>query len=168
MGYDLNDTYRLYKWKVEGFRSSDYRLKSFAEKWALLAREIERQYTALPEELCIIWALEFDGEGDYTQLRKDLDGGCFVVSDSNHPYSPHPLAERNLNVKFRVIHDFYGHYLPDNDFSWEGECAAYDAHKRMFSPSVWGILKAEILGQAAWTLVTGEFISPQPAVEMEV
>lgn len=139
-----------------------------------LCVEIEGQYNALPSDILV----EFE---PYSYVNANamfwaIDGPRVLIVDNRSDVitKGHPLAIVNAehgvsyNLLFRAVHDFYGHYLTGSGFDWEGECTAFDHHSKMFSRKLRGILKGEVLGQAAYKLTTGKYISPQPMVNMEI
>jgi hypothetical protein len=80
------------------------------------------------------------------------------------PFDDRPWL--NYNDLLRACHDFYGHYLGDNNFSWDGEHGAFLSHAKMFPVDCKGILESEVLGQASWRMIKGEYITPQPFISM--
>lgn len=135
------------------------------------------QWAALPLDLSVV----FTHDDPYTtpeQLFESIRAGRLLVFDGAEDFlSDSPLGEpayaegftgKNWNDMLRALHDFYGHYLGDNNFSWDGEHGAFLSHAKMFPHDCTGILEAEVLGQAAWRLIKGEYITPQPFVSMIV
>jgi len=54
------------------------------------------------------------------------------------------------NDLFRVVHDYFGHYMGKNGFRALGEENAYRFHKDMFSPLAIKALTTETRGQNSW------------------
>ena len=164
--YSIPDIYRRYQEARE-------RSEPCINLYRVLCVEVESQYNALPSNLLVEY-------GDYIyetarDLHHSVDAGILSINTDGNEFVPHhPLAAINkehgvsYNLLLRAVHDFYGHYLTGSGFDWEGEVKAFEHHAKMFSRKLRGVLMGEVLGQAAYVLTTGEFISPQPMVNMEV
>jgi len=89
-------------------------------------------------------------------------GMMAVVADNMHLYvfaggTDHallgytPTARHwNINVKFRAVHDLFGHAAEGYQFGPRGEENAWLAHSQMFSPLAQKALTTETRGQNAW------------------
>jgi len=76
---------------------------------------------------------------------------------------PHPYLKEN-NLKFRAVHDYFGHAVANSDFSFEGELRAYLSHSSILSPLAQAALATEVLGSTAWYYENGETYAPQKAI----
>jgi hypothetical protein len=56
----------------------------------------------------------------------------------------------NINVKFRAVHDLFGHAAEGYQFGPRGEENAWLAHSQLFSPLAQKALTTETRGQNAW------------------
>jgi hypothetical protein len=56
----------------------------------------------------------------------------------------------DVNLEFRAVHDYFGHYIGRNNFSYAGETRAYLAHSLMFSELANKALFTETIGQNSW------------------
>lgn len=139
-----------------------------------LQTSLIHQWYALPLDLHVTFVDDdpyTSPEELFTGIRSK-DFKVFKGAEYFQPGSPLgevPFEDRpwlNYNDLLRALHDFYGHFLGDNNFSWEGEHGAFLSHAKMFPVDCTGILEAEVLGQASWRMVKGEYISPQPFVGM--
>lgn len=141
-------------------------------RWNALVRCIENQWNALPTPPQFV---SCDPYACYQEMKSDImSGNVWQVSKLHSVGTGHPLNVRipwhktlqartlQVNLAFRAVHDFFGHYLADADFSWQGECKALEFHRRLFPESVHGILAAEVLGQAAYRLINGAFPDQRP------
>ena len=70
--------------------------------------------------------------------------------------SPHALlgyadpTRLSINVKFRAVHDLFGHAAEGYQFGARGEENAWLVHSQMFSPLAQKALTTETRGQNAW------------------
>lgn len=87
-------------------------------------------------------------------MFQDIMQGKFRVSGVN---CEHPLWTPFENVRFRTVHDYFGHYLGNAGFSWKGELKAYLAQARHHSELARRALFTEIIGQTAYYSVYREF-----------
>ena len=95
-------------------------------------------------------------------LSVAMDGSPF---DINHPLRAYASNRMQINWMFRAIHDYFGHYLPDNTFeTTEGEIAAYYEHRKMFSKEAQLALFSETIAQLAYHESTGIFVPVQKCV----
>jgi len=62
----------------------------------------------------------------------------------------HTASHWNINVKFRAVHDLFGHAAEGYQFGPRGEENAWLAHSQMFSPLAQKALTTETRGQNAW------------------
>lgn len=163
-----DSVFKRYEAAVQGMKTpSAQTILDF--KAAVLA-----QWEALPEDLEVIFVVEDPYSTPQALFKAIRSGELRVFTGGEEFYPGAPLAEVpfkehpwvNLNDILRAVHDFYGHYLGDNDFSWEGEHGAFLSHSKMFPQDCRGILEAEVLGQASWLMEKGSYISPQPFVEI--
>lgn len=62
----------------------------------------------------------------------------------------HPMAQPEVNDKFRAVHDYFGHATEGNGFGPKGEEIAFQNHKDTFTPDAHGALASETKGQNSW------------------
>lgn len=79
--------------------------------------------------------------------------GTLLISTAN---SEHPFLTVADNKRFRAVHD-WDHLCSGSRFDWEGEVSAYHAAAQFAPRPIKWMLRSEILGQAAVTLLTGAF-----------
>ena len=101
------------------------------------------------------WTQEGQPYANSTEMAND-------VANNRHLYffqggEPHPLLGSidpqtglSLNDKFRAVHDLFGHVPGGNGFGPQGETAATNAHRQMFSPDATKAMITETLGQNSW------------------
>lgn len=88
--------------------------------------------------------------------------------------SGHPLFERTQlghtpNDKFRCVHDVNGHFAGLHPFeTWEGELAAYNRHKLMYSAEALPALFGETVGQLCFYYQYGKFVDVQKCAILDV
>ena len=79
------------------------------------------------------------------------------------------IAGRNVNEMFRAVHDILGHYPNRSPYeTFEGELAAYQEHKKWYSPEALPALYSETIGQLCVYYATGDFIPVQENKILEV
>lgn len=141
-------------------------------RWHALVRCIENQWNAMPVPVRFV---NCEPYSSYEEMKAHIESGdMWQVSKLHSVQAGHPLDVRipwhyslkartlQCNLAFRAVHDMFGHYAADADFTWAGECAAFDHHRRLLPKSVHGILAAEVLGQAAYRIVNGAFPIQRP------
>lgn len=69
----------------------------------------------------------------------------------------HPLGY--LHKDFRVVHDWFGHIVPGNPFSMNGELAAFRTHveTKLFSRDVLPLVWSEVVLENAYRLFHGHW-----------
>lgn len=123
-------------------------LNRVAERaYAAFRREVVRQFEGLPV-VALPWEAEGQPYANSQELFTDLEenGRLFVFTGGEE----HPYLSRDETVKFRAVHDYYGHFLGRFQFGPRGEFRAWKAHCVMFSEEARPALTAETLGQSCW------------------
>jgi len=126
--------------------------------YAQFRREIEIQFETLPVDV------EFTGEDPYKTSKEMFSD----IVDNNRLKifsggKPHELMA-DVNLKFRAIHDYYGHFVNRNSFSGNGEYKAYVQHSKMFSKLAVKALFTETVAQNAVYNVTKEFAEQKACI----
>jgi hypothetical protein len=108
------------------------------------AREVEQQFAHLPVR--IEW---WTRPGQPYQSSREVFED---IADHNHLWvflggDDHPFLSRELNAKFRAVHDYYGHAAHGFEFGPRGEENAWLAHSQMFSGEARPAMTAETRGQ---------------------
>lgn len=117
---------------------------SVIEAYKQFAIEIEKQFETLPITVLFV---DNDAYTNSKEMFSDIEAnGVLKVWNGG---TPHELMA-NVNNKFRAIHDYFGHYLQKNSFSYTGETAAYFIHSKMFSPIANKALFTETIAQNSW------------------
>ena len=121
--------------------------------WKALAEETTRLYEALPKDLRV----RFKPGQPYataSDLHRVITTRYLVVSTDNNF---HPVWTCEENLRFRAVHDWYGHILTGYDFALEGELGAYQATGELHTPSAKHALFTEVYVQALYYVVFGHF-----------
>ena len=121
--------------------------------WKALAEETTRLYEALPKDLRV----RFLPEQPYAtaaDMHRVISTRYLVISTDNNF---HPIWTREENLRFRAVHDWYGHILTGYDFTLDGELAAYRATGELHTPSAKHALFTEVYVQALYYAVLGHF-----------
>jgi hypothetical protein len=114
--------------------------------YAAFARETEEQYLRIPVSV-EPWPFGGQPYGNSREMFDDLDRDHLYVFTGGED---HPFLTRVQNIKFRAVHDYFGHFLERNQFGPGGEFRAWQAHCRMYSGEAIPALTAELLGQSCW------------------
>lgn len=96
---------------------------------------------------------------------------ALIVATEGAPFDvSHPLDRTqfetglSLNVMFRAVHDYFGHYMTRAPFeTFDGEIRAYRHHARMYSPVARGALFNETVAQLCYFYARGTFVPVQKA-----
>lgn len=120
--------------------------------FAALAHEQRSLARRLPEALRVV-PTERDPYACTAAMLKDIANGRLFVYSLNGP----KWETKEQTIIARSTHDYFGHYLAQSDFSWQGEIAACVSEARFLSLGAKRALEAEVLGQAACYLMTGSF-----------
>ncbi len=92
------------------------------------------------------------------EMNADIARGHFKVSTDNNE---HPLWTPEENFRFRVVHDYLGHFEGNQDFSLAGEVEAFKSHGAKLSEDARKALQVEVYGQAASAVGHGGEFQPQ-------
>lgn len=94
------------------------------------------------------------------EMRADIAKGQIrVLGDS----SDHPLLTNAQNVRFRAVHDVFGHSANGFEFGPRGELNAAAHHARMYSDEGRAALLTETHGQTAYNNFSHDIIQDAPA-----
>lgn len=130
--------------------------------------------------MCVDAGIEFCLSPDSPRSSKELfdtidsSGVCPILPTSTAGTLPkdHPMAQPTeisiggktlcANDVFRGVHDVFGHYIPDADFSPQGEFRAWVAHDSTLEYASWLALFCETRGQNADTnFLDGAYLIPR-------
>lgn len=141
------------------------------QRWAEFKAVIREQYARMLRDTFVRGIRLVNESPTIEEVRKHVEDtdGYLPVYQVESLCAGHPLVERSrgltLNQMFRAVHDVYGHLIPRNDTSVDGELKAYVAHARMFASAghvmSLDVLAAETLGQVAAYVVEGKFADVQ-------
>jgi hypothetical protein len=129
------------------------------QAYAQFCREVEIQFNTLPVEV------EWTGEDLYktsAEMFADVQNNETLKIYSGG--TPHELVGQSVNLKFRAVHYYFGHYVNRNSFSGTGEYRAYVQHSKMFSKLANLALFTETLGQNAVYNTTQNFAEQKAGV----
>ena len=119
-----------------------------------LIGDVERIYRQVASRVKIVFV---DGQPyrNETALNKDVTENKRLQISTQ--FNEHPLFTPEQNLKFRVVHDWYAHVAGGAPFTQRGELRAYNAQAKMTSRKALPALFTEVLAQAAYATVYGEF-----------
>ena len=121
-----------------------------------LKRDIDEQYDYLTKELGV--KIEFVDGDPYPNPAE-----MFIDIQNNNRLkiwkgeSDNPMLTHEQNLKFRAVHDYFGHASRGTRFDRNGEEGAFLHHLQMFSPEARGAAASELRGQNSYLIAFGEF-----------
>ena len=135
------------------YQSADTVEKRHVYAWKALAEETTRLYEALPKDLRVRFS---PGQPYATaaDLHRVISTRDLVISTDNNF---HPVWTCEENLRFRAVHDWYGHILTGYDFTLDGEMGAYQATSELHTPCAKHALFTEVYVQALYYTVFGHF-----------
>ena len=169
------------------------RIAEFYEQSREPTQRITASYTALRQHIHFVYAhiisnlkinvvpVETDPYSSDVEMVNDVHQNKTLKVYTGH--SEHPIFSPKENVEFRVIHDYYAHFVPNrrhlqtgsikgssllgHGFNFMGELQAYDAHQRFSSgaPIIHAALFSEVIGQVCYYQHFGGFPDPQKIVD---
>lgn len=121
--------------------------------WKILAEETTRLFEALPKDLRVRF-LPGQPYATAEEMHRVIRTRHLVIS-TDHNF--HPVWSTEENLRFRAVHDWYGHILTGYDFTLKGERGAYEATAELHTPSAKHALFTEVYVQALYAIVFGHF-----------
>lgn len=123
-----------------------------------LIRETDAQHQAILDAGYRIEPVQSDPYKNSAEMMADVrDNRRLKVLASN---AEHPYLTPEQNVRFRAVHDFFGHAAHGNQFGPLGEENAFRIHSGMFTPEAQAALATETRGQNSWVNF-GSSMQPQ-------
>jgi len=120
------------------------------EAYDALAAEIDLQYDLLSDQFDI----DFYGDGDPIPYKDSADM-MEDVRRNHHLWvytggAPHALLSNEANLKFRAVHDLFGHAAQGFSFGPIGEENAWLEHSKILSPLARAAFTTETRGQNSY------------------
>lgn len=135
------------------------------KSWDVLRESNEKMFKRLSAVVDVVWTTD-DPYHSQKQMKDEVKetGKLYINTD----YSKNLLSgwSEEENWKFRAVHDFIVHIGGDVDFSQKGEIQAFNVHAKIAPPDSLDALFSEIVGQASFVTVTGDFPDPQKASKL--
>lgn len=135
------------------YQNADTIEKRHLYAWKILAEETTRLFEALPKDLRVRF-LPGQPYATAAAMHSVIRTRHLVIS-TDHNF--HPVWSTEENLRFRAVHDWYGHILTGYDFTLEGERGAYEATAELHTPSAKHALFTEVYVQALYAIVFGHF-----------
>ena len=132
------------------------------EAYKALTQEVEQQYKDLTGRLGVkVDFVSTDPYKNVEELRKDLEEnhhlGVLKTETTVGSSGAHPYFTNEQNDMFRAVHDAFGHAATGRSFDRNGEEAAYQAHRSMFSELASKALATETRSQNSYLITRGDF-----------
>jgi len=132
------------------------------EAYKALTQEVEQQYKDLTGRLGVkVDFVKTDPYKNVEELRKDLEENHHLAvlktETTVGSSGAHPYFTNEQNDMFRAVHDAFGHAATGRGFDRNGEEAAYQAHRSMFSDLAGKALATETRSQNSYLITRGDF-----------
>ena len=135
--------------------------------WTALRLHIDYLWQEMRGKVKFEWS-EQDPYKNAQEMMDDIQANKRLkvyTGYNNHPLIRDGRWDEETNLRFRGIHDYWGHYVKGHPFSYKGEIDTYFSHMRVArTPTMLPALFCEILGQASCTELNGSF-PPQKIVD---
>jgi len=131
------------------------------ESYKALGRSIEKIYKQILSRVEVKFVKGQPYESDEQMAREVQRTGVLYISKD---FNEHPIYTPEQNLKARAVHDWFAHILPGADFSQRGELKAYNRQMKLTPKKAWPALFTEVVGQAAYATVHGEFPEQKIAI----
>jgi len=125
--------------------------------YTLFAVEVSDMFVFATQTLGIIvepWKKEGQPYKNSAEMCTDVERNLHLyvfVGGTDHALLGYADTSRlSINVKFRAVHDLFGHAAEGYQFGPRGEENAWLVHSQMFSPLAQKALTTETRGQNAW------------------
>ncbi len=122
---------------------------------------VERLYSMVASRVDVVFV---DGQPyrNETALNRDVvDNKRLQISKQ---FNKHRVFTPEQNLKFRAVHDWFAHVAGGAPFTQRGELRAYNAQAKMTSKKALPALFTEVLAQAAYATVHGDFAAQKIAI----
>jgi len=116
--------------------------KSIRDKYQAIAATVEQLYAEIP--VPVVRQTE-DPYTDYQDMAETVAKEQQLRVYVGH--ASHPVLSDEQNIKFRAVHDLYGHLRYDVDFTAAGEYQKWNNMKHEFPPKTHMLLFTEVVGQ---------------------
>ena len=121
--------------------------------WEKLIKQIETQFDEMGKNLKVEYV---DGQPYKSAEEMVADVKSTGTLKISKDFNEHPVFSPDQNLKFRAVHDYYGHIQPGHDFSMAGEQGTFDSSKHMIQgEDAQNAMRVEVLGQASSMLASG-------------
>lgn len=130
--------------------------------WISLRQSNDRMFKRLSSVIEVIWTKD-DPYSSQQEMKEKVKrtGKLYINTD----YSSNLVSgwSEEDNWKFRAVHDFIVHIGGNVDFTQKGEIQAFNVHAKIAPKAALDALFSEVVGQACYVTVTGDFPNPQKA-----
>jgi len=169
---------------AEFYQQSPEATQYITASYTMLRNHINLMYDKIINELKVqVIPSETDPYGSDKEMMQDIAQNKRLKVYTGH--TNHPFFFSEENIKFRVVHDYFSHYKPNqkafdgsngsifgislrgHDFTFKGELQSYRTHTRYAGnlPQINAALFSEIVGQVAYFFYYNQFPDPQKIVD---
>jgi hypothetical protein len=130
-----------------------------------LASEVHQQYDYLTHDLGVhVEVVQHDPYQNIDELTHDIRDNNTLKVLGTAETGGHPFFTNEQNDEFRAVHDAFGHAAIGRGFDRNGEEAAYESHRQMFSEKAAAALTTETRGQNSALVYGGRHEFPEQKV----
>ncbi len=136
--------------------------------WRAMARDTEKLFRRIKSRVNIEF-VDYDPYPGHAAVVADIEQNNRLRVMTL--YSDHPVFTPEENWMFRAVHDYMAHFQGEHFFdpagghrATKGEIASYNRHAKTFSREALPALFTEIIGQACYFHVHGQFPVQKVAV----
>jgi len=137
--------------------------------WKALIRAIEKQFDQIAKtkgktgkQRYEIKYVDYQPYENADEVIADLKKNKRLLVSTE--YNNHPVWSPEQNLKFRAVHDVFGHMQGLTAFSLKGEIRAYNQHIKTLPQAAIPAMFTEVIGQASYKMTTGDFPTQKVAL----
>lgn len=137
------------------------------ESYTALRDEVAAQYEYLTKTVGVnVEIVNHDPYASAAEMIADVRGNNRLQVLATAETGPHPFFTNDENDQFRAVHDAFGHAAIGRGFDRNGEEAAYQSHRQMFSEPAIRALATETRGQNSSLVFGGTGTFPPQKVAL--
>lgn len=150
----LKDFQQYSKLVAESYEKAPSYDASKIQHWEALNQSNQKWYKILSREVEIKFVPGEPYETQEEMKNKVQESGILLIS-SDH--NEHPYFSKRDNLIFRAVHDYLIHIKNNTPFGQKGEIRSYNFHARVAPKQALPALFTEVVGQACYAVVNGNF-----------
>lgn len=133
--------------------------------WETLKQSNDKMFKRLSGVIEVVWTTD-DPYQSQSQMKKEVEQSGKIYINTEYSDNLASGWSKEDNWKFRAVHDYIVHIGGDVSFGQRGEIQAFNVHAKIAPPAALDALFSEVVGQACYATVTGDFPNPQKACKL--